>query len=100
MNPYIIPGLLNSIESVVASQYGVTIDEIRSDTRCRPIPEARFMAMYFMKKRYPNLHWREVGAMFGKHHSTAVYATRFVENMLSVDKNFQKRYSIVESLIL
>lgn len=100
MNPWIIPGILNTIESIVASHYGVTVDDLRGRSRIRPIPEARFTAMYLMKTRYPMLHWREVGAIFNRDHSTAIHAKKFVEGQLAVDKNFQSKFQVIQSLIL
>lgn len=99
MNPWIIPGIINNIEAIVASVYGVTVTDLRSRSRLRPLPEARHTAMYFLKKRYPNLTWAEVASRFGRDHSTAIFASKKVSEYLQFDKDYLPKFNSIQNLI-
>lgn len=60
-------------------------------TRKRPIVEARFITMYFIKK-YSMLGLVDIGRLFHdkdvkkKHHATVLHACKTVENLLTYDE--------------
>ena len=50
------------------------------------------MAMHALR-RYTNMGYREIGARFGRDHSTVIHEINLFESNLESDKELQKTYS-------
>lgn len=68
-------------------------DEVTSKTRTQPLCDFRFIAMKHLRDK--GFNYRMIGEVFGKRdHSTAVYAVRTANNLLTTDRNFKRKYTI------
>jgi len=72
------------IVEAVSRYYGKKPDVVTGRTWSKSTSRARQVAMYLCKRLTP-LSLTEIGATFGKDHSTVLYAIRRVEEMLASD---------------
>jgi chromosomal replication initiator protein len=87
--------LISGIQQAVASEWGVTVDGLRSKTRTKTLTVPRQAAMYLLRQ-ITGLQLVEIGAAFGnRDHSTVIHSLERVEEMLAEDPMFKDR---VESL--
>ena len=91
--------VINSIIDKVATAFGVSADDIRSDKKKAEISNARQFAMYIMRE-VTTLTFEEIGAQFGgKKHSTVIYSIEAAESKM--DDNPQLKnivYDILKSI--
>ncbi len=85
MNAYIAPGIEpcttpQNIKGSVCKVFGITVEDIISDTRRRDVVVPRQVAMYFMYKR--KMRMEAIGEIFGRTHGTVVNANKAVQNMI------------------
>lgn len=67
---------LTDIEQAVASLFGLSADDLRSDNRSRSVSQPRMLAMYLARK-HTRAAYAEIGKYFGgRNHSTAIAAER------------------------
>lgn len=90
---------INNIIEKVASAFGVSIEDVRSEKKKGNISNARQFAMYIMRE-VTNLTFEEIGAQFGgKKHSTVIYSIEAAESKM--DDNSQLKaiiYDIMKSI--
>lgn len=87
------------IKRVVCSYLGLQQTLIISRGRKGHIVEARQMAMYFIRK-YTRLSLKQTGMEFGGlDHSTVIHASHTVNNTLSYDKLYMRKFKDVETKI-
>ena len=87
------------IKRVVCSYLGLQQTLIISRGRKGHIVEARQMAMYFIRK-YTRLSLNQTGSEFGGlNHATVIHATHTVNNTLSYDKLYIRKFKDVENQI-
>jgi chromosomal replication initiator protein len=87
------------IKRVVCSYLGLQQSLIISRGRKGHIVEARQMAMYFIRK-YTRLSLKQTGLEFGGlDHSTVIHATQTVNNILTYDKLYMRKFKDVENQI-
>jgi chromosomal replication initiation ATPase DnaA len=87
------------IKRVVCSYLGLQQTLIISRGRKGHIVEARQMAMYFIRK-YTRLSLKQTGMEFGGlDHSTVIHAAHTVNNTLSYDKLYMRKFKDVETKI-
>ena len=73
---------ISDIESKVATFFGMTPADIRSNRKTRTISLARSLAMYLTRK-HTNMSFPEIGRFMGnKNHATVILACRKIENHL------------------
>lgn len=95
VSPYILPGLTKTgktaehIIARVCEKFGMTREQLTAGTRKREIAEPRQVAMYLLRSL--GLSYAHIGSIFNKDHSTVVYATKHIENLLSYDREFKSK---------
>ena len=81
---------IEQIQKVVAAQYHLRVDEIKSKSNSRPIAFPRQVAMYLCKKLTKH-SFPEIGREFGgKHHTTVIHSVEKIAEMVAKDRNFHK----------
>ncbi|MCA8996184.1 MAG: AAA family ATPase [Planctomycetaceae bacterium] len=76
---------LSEIARVTAREFGVTVEELRGESRTQRISQARQAAMALARELL-NLNYVEIGEYFRRNnHSTVIHACRKVANQLESD---------------
>ena len=90
---------VNKIKRVVADYYGLTKQQLVSNTRTKNIASARHISMYFCRKLL-DLPFIKIGEEFGKRdHSTVINACERVEISLKKDNSYRQALIEIEKLI-
>lgn len=91
---------ISKIKRVVSDYYGLTKQQLNSNTRTKNIAMARHIAMYFVRKLM-DLPFAKIGEEFGKRdHSTVMNACEKVESHLKTDVNYKQALNEIERIIL
>ncbi len=77
-----------SIIDYCARFFNITVDELKSDNRKKDISSARQITMFVIRE-ITGLSFPKIGALFGKDHSTAMYAIKSIEEKISTDPLFK-----------
>lgn len=85
MRQLAIDSIIHEIETLTQISY----NEMISKRRFKELVEARQISMYFLKKK-TNMTWKEIGRYFFVDHSTAIYATKNIENFIETDKRIRE----------
>ena len=80
--------LIEKILSAVSRAYGVPVDQMKSKKRTDSITNARHVAIYLIKQ-LTELTLKEVGAIFGRDHSTVVFSIDKVEKGIKTINNYE-----------
>jgi len=81
----------DAIQQLVAREWGVTPEGLRSKTRTKALTAPRQVAMHFMRELL-GLQLVEIGAAFGgRDHSTVIHSLDRVAGMLNEDPFFAQR---------
>jgi len=87
---------IERISRLVASQFKLTSEEIKSKNNSRQIAVPRQVAMYLCK-RLTKHSFPEIGREFGgKHHTTVMHSVEKIELLIKDDRNFHR---VVSELI-
>ncbi|MDR0281871.1 MAG: hypothetical protein LBI53_00660 [Candidatus Peribacteria bacterium] len=79
---------------MVGNYYGISVAELKSDSRKKEITTARQILMLIAKKYFKRTLER-IGEYFGgKNHATAIYAISNIEKKLKSDTNIQHDYNV------
>ncbi len=90
---------VNKIKRVVADYYGLTKQQLVSNSRTKNIASARHISMYFCRKIL-DLPFAKIGEEFGKRdHSTVINACERVEASIKKDNNYRQAIIELEKLI-
>jgi chromosomal replication initiator protein len=90
---------VNKIKRVVSDYYGLTKQQLVSNSRTKNIASARHIAMYFCRK-FLDLPFIKIGEEFGKRdHSTVINACEKVESYMKSDINYKQAIYELEKLI-
>jgi chromosomal replication initiation ATPase DnaA len=99
----VLPGLVglkslrvNTIKNIVLESLKVNWEDITSDTRTRPLPDARKILAYFIKKYYSSITVVEIGKLLNKDHSSVLYYLKNVEDLLLTDPQFSRKIKSIE----
>ncbi len=77
------PVRVDTILGETAAYFGVTVDDLRSQNRSRPIVQARQIGMYLVRD-LTDLSLPKIGEVFGgRDHTTVLHANQKVLNMMS-----------------
>jgi chromosomal replication initiator protein len=88
-----------TIQQVVAREWGVTTDGLRSKTRTKALTTPRQVAMHLMRELL-GMQLVEIGNAFGgRDHSTVIHSLERVSDMLREDAAFAQRVSRVRSML-
>ena len=80
-----IEALIEKILMAVAKAYGTTVEDLKSRQKTDTIANARHVAIYIIKK-LTDLTLKEIGAIFGRNHSTILSSIDTVErNMRTIN---------------
>lgn len=80
---------IRKVLDACAEEYDVTVDELLSKCRKRRLVTPRQMAMKLLRYnfKYP-LSTKEIGAVFGRDHTTVIHSTRTVIGYLEVKDGY------------
>ena len=90
---------MERIARVVAANFKLTVEEMKSKNNSRAVAFPRQVAMYLCK-RLTRHSYPEIGREFGgKHHTTVMHSVEKIDAMAKEDRNFHKTInSLIESL--
>lgn len=71
-----------------ADKFGVKVDEIMGAGRRSAVTKGRQLAMYLCRDLW-QMPWKQIGALFDKDHTSALYAHRSVGERLVAEPSFQ-----------
>ena len=81
----------DTIQSVVAKEWNVTTEGLRSKTRTKALTAPRQVAMYFMRELL-SMQLVEIGAVFGgRDHSTVIHSLERVSAVMKEEPSFAQR---------
>ena len=80
--------LIEKILSCVSRAYGVPADQMKSKKRTDNITNARHVAIYLIKQ-FTELTLKEIGAIFGRDHSTVISSVEKVEKNIKTVNNYE-----------
>ncbi|MCL2651554.1 MAG: hypothetical protein FWD60_11095 [Candidatus Azobacteroides sp.] len=73
-----------------AELINIPILEIKRKTRLQELAMARFVYWFYLNSE--GYGFGEIGRMFGWNHSSIIYGIRKIENLISVNDKYVKRY--------
>ena len=86
------------IIEIVCKFYGLKKEEILSRKRTKNIAEARQIAMYLITE-YINIPLDSIGSIFGKDHSTVIYAKNKVVDDIKHSKKLEVQINDMKQMI-
>ena len=95
------PGTLSpeTIQAVVAQEWGVTPEGLRSKTRTKALTTPRQVAMYYMRELL-SMQLVEIGSVFGgRDHSTVIHSLDRVLSMMKEDPAFILRLGRLRQIL-
>lgn len=78
---------IEDIQKVVAEEYGITVEELRSKQRKERLVFPRHIAIYIAHE-LTDLSWTDIGNAFNKDHSTTIHASEKIKTMVANDPYF------------
>ena len=89
----------NTIQQLVAKEWGVTPEGLRSKTRTKALTAPRQVAMFLMRELL-GLQLVEIGAAFGgRDHSTVIHSLDRVSTSISEQPSFAQRVGKLRSAL-
>ena len=88
----------NDILHAVAEEYGVSVDDIMSNSRRSDIAEARQMSMCLFAET-SGYEPERIGRVFGRNRATVIYAIRKMRDLASVDKRTQRHIANLQNVL-
>ena len=86
----------SAIQQVVAKEWGVTTEGLRSKTRTKTLTVPRQVAMHLMRELL-GMQLVEIGNAFGgRDHSTVIHSLERVSEMCAADQEFAQKVSRIE----
>ena len=90
---------VDTIQSTIAKEWGVTSEGLRSKTRTKALTAPRQVAMYFMRELLA-MQLVEIGAAFGgRDHSTVIHSLERVAGMMREEAGFAQRVGRLRVLL-
>jgi chromosomal replication initiator protein len=81
---------IDSIALMVASHYGLSVEEMKAKNNSRSVAVPRQIAMYLCKKLTRH-SFPEIGKAFGgKHHTTVMHSVDKIQTLTDGDRNFHR----------
>lgn len=82
---------VETIQAIIAKDWGVTIEGLRSKTRTKALTVPRQVAMYFMRELL-GMQLVEIGSVFGgRDHSTVIHSLERVATSVNENPTFAQR---------
>ena len=89
----------DTIQSLIAKDWGVTPEGLRSKTRTKALTAPRQIAMYFMRELL-SMQLVEIGAAFGgRDHSTVIHSLERVLIMSQEDPKYAQRLGRLRAVL-
>jgi chromosomal replication initiation ATPase DnaA len=94
-------GLVERTETIIKAledHFGMPISFIKNRTRVPEVREPRQLAIHFIYK-YSGMSITKSSKILGRHHTTGVHSNKVVENELLLNKDYKRRYDILDNII-
>lgn len=78
---------IEDIQKVVAEEYGITVEELKSKQRKERLVFPRHIAIYIAHE-LTDMSWTDIGEAFNKDHSTTIHACEKIKTMVANDPYF------------
>jgi chromosomal replication initiator protein len=89
----------DTIQTIIAKEWGVTAEGLRSKTRTKALTAPRQVAMYFMRELL-RMQLVEIGAAFGgRDHSTVIHSLERVTAIMKEEPSFAQRIGRIQILL-
>lgn len=88
----------NDILHAVAEEYGVSVEDIMSNSRRSDIAEARQMSMCLFAET-SGYEPERIGRVFGRNRTTVIYAICKMRGLASVDKRTQRHLANLQNVL-
>ncbi|MEO8621300.1 MAG: chromosomal replication initiator protein DnaA [bacterium] len=99
VNTNIIGLSIDTIQGIIAKEWGVTAEGLRSKTRTKALTTPRQVAMHFMRELLA-MQLVEIGAAFGgRDHSTVIHSLERVAGMVKEDPSFAQRVGRLRAVL-
>lgn len=111
ISPYVLPGIhriiglqftpeimCNHIAVKVAEYHKMTIEELKEHTRKKVVIEPRQLAMRIMLDKKISL--MDIGRYFGFDHTTVIWASKRMNNLIDTEPDFADRYNILKRYVI
>jgi chromosomal replication initiator protein len=77
--------IIRQIQDAVAQMFGLSVEELRTESRSREVGFPRQIAMY-LAKQMTDASLQEIGQEFGgKHHTTVLHSVAKIHQLRAVD---------------
>ena len=84
--------VINTILESIASNYGVTVEQIKSDSRKAPLPDVRHIYFYIARMVSDNnIPFTYLAETIKRSHCTGIHAISKISGYLKTDKILNKR---------
>ena len=91
---------IDKIQTVTSNFFSISLDDMLSPRRSRPLARPRQIAMYFAKK-LTSRSLPEIGRKFAnRDHTTVIHAVKTIEKLLQNNDEIKKNVEELKSLIL
>ncbi|MEP6998928.1 MAG: chromosomal replication initiator protein DnaA [bacterium] len=91
INTNVVGLSIDTIQGIIAREWGVTAEGLRSKTRTKALTTPRQVAMHFMRELLA-MQLVEIGAAFGgRDHSTVIHSLERVAGMMREEPTFAQR---------
>lgn len=87
--------ILKALNSAIYEVYGHKLEYYLAKSRKREMVDVRHMAMYLYHEQ-TGFSLNEVGGIFGKHHSSVLFAYNNVENLRRNNKMYAKDFKTLK----
>lgn len=88
----------NDILHAVAEEYGVSVEDVMSNSRRSDISEARQMSMCLFAET-SGYEPECIGSIFGRNRTTVIYAICKIRDLASVDKRTQRHLANLQNAL-
>lgn len=88
----------SNILQAVAEEYGVSVDDIMSNSRRSDIAEARQVSMGLLAEA-SGYEPERIGRMFMRNRTTVIYAICKIRDLASVDKRTQRHLANLQNVL-
>ena len=94
------PVSIEAVQKTVCDYFGITRDELVSQSRKRQIVQARQIAMY-MSRNMISCSLNTIGAeLGGRDHATVMHACNTVADLIATDKQFKQYVNDIEKILV
>ena len=93
---------MEPVEAVITTieEYtGIPLGTLRSQSRVRPIREARQLAIHFIHK-HSMMTLSASARVLRRHHSTAIHSNKAVSNDFDTNKKYRQNYTFFNAVII